>query len=45
MLKRLAGLVKSIERLTVGVGRASPWCALAVVPGLATWLPPVLYGA
>ena len=31
MLKRLTGLVKSIERLTTMVGRAASWCALAVV--------------
>ncbi len=31
MLKRLTGLVKSIERLTVAVGRAASWCTLAVV--------------
>jgi TRAP-type mannitol/chloroaromatic compound transport system permease small subunit len=31
MLKRLTGLVKSIERLTVGVGRAASWCTLAIV--------------
>jgi TRAP-type mannitol/chloroaromatic compound transport system permease small subunit len=31
MLKRLTGLVKSIERLTVAVGRAASWCTLAIV--------------
>ena len=31
MLRRLTGLVKSIERLTVAVGRAAAWCTLAIV--------------
>jgi TRAP-type mannitol/chloroaromatic compound transport system permease small subunit len=31
MLKRLTGLVKSIENLTVAVGRAASWCTLAIV--------------
>jgi TRAP-type mannitol/chloroaromatic compound transport system permease small subunit len=31
MLKRLTGLVKSVERLTVAVGRAASWCTLAIV--------------
>jgi TRAP-type mannitol/chloroaromatic compound transport system permease small subunit len=31
MLKRRTGLVKSIERLTVAVGRAASWCTLAIV--------------
>jgi TRAP-type mannitol/chloroaromatic compound transport system permease small subunit len=31
MLQRLTGLVKSIERLTVAVGRAASWCTLAIV--------------
>jgi TRAP-type mannitol/chloroaromatic compound transport system permease small subunit len=31
MLQRLTGLVKSIERLTVTVGRAASWCTLAIV--------------
>jgi TRAP-type mannitol/chloroaromatic compound transport system permease small subunit len=31
MLQGLAGLVRSIERLTVAVGRAASWCALAIV--------------
>jgi TRAP-type mannitol/chloroaromatic compound transport system permease small subunit len=31
MLKRLTGLVKSIECLTTKVGRAASWCTLAIV--------------
>src|SRR5258708_25136733 len=31
MLKRLTGLVKSIERVTTMVGRAASWCTLAIV--------------
>jgi TRAP-type mannitol/chloroaromatic compound transport system permease small subunit len=31
MLKRFTGLVKSIERLTVAVGRAASWSGLAIV--------------